>query len=231
VTRTYKIALVAIVAAAAVGGYWKFALAPKRAEVAALDQQVATAQAQLAQTQNLIVTYKGARDAYASNYATVVRLGKAVPADDDTRSLLVQLNAAADRSGVDFDTINVNGGGASSGGATAVTPGAINVGAFSAMPFNLSFSGDFGTLGNFFSRLERFVSLNGDQIAVSGRLLRVESIALQPGEDGWPALNAQIGASAYIVPDTKAVGDPATAAAPTSTTTDAAAPATGNDAR
>ena len=72
------------------------------------------------------------------------------------------------------------------------------------MPFSLSFSGDFATLGNFFSRLEHFVTLKGDEIAVSGRLLRVESIALTPGERGWPALTAQIGASSYIVPETAA---------------------------
>ena len=49
------------------------------------------------------------------------------------------------------------------------------------MPFTFSFTGDFATLGDFFSRLERFVSLKGDKITVSGRLLRVESISLQPG--------------------------------------------------
>ncbi len=46
------------------------------------------------------------------------------------------------------------------------------------MPFGLSFSGDFRTLGNFLSRLERFVSLKGENIAVSGRLMRVEKIQL-----------------------------------------------------
>jgi Tfp pilus assembly protein PilO len=231
VSRSYKTILVAMMALVAVGGYWKFALAPKRAEVASLDQEVASQQAQLAQTQTLIATYKGARDSYGTNYATVVRLGKAVPADDDTRSLLVQLNAAANRSAVDFDTINLNGSGGSSPDGTstaAVTPGAVNVGSFSAMPFALSFSGDFDRLGNFFSRLEHFVSLKGDQIEVSGRLLRVESIQLQPGDGGWPALTAAIGASAYLVPTTKALPDPATTAA---TTTTAAASTTGDDVR
>ena len=76
----------AVVAIVAVGGYWKLVAAPKRAEAAKLETEVATQQAQLAQTQALITTYGGARDDYETNYATVVRLGKAVPADDDTRS-------------------------------------------------------------------------------------------------------------------------------------------------
>jgi Tfp pilus assembly protein PilO len=215
VSRTYRILIVAVVALGAVGGYWKLVLAPKRAEVTELDAQVATQQAQLAQTQQLIATYQGARDAYKTNYDTVVRLGKAVPADDDTRSLVVQLDAAAKRSGVDFDTINVNGSGGGADDGVAVAPGAVSAGTFSAMPFSFSFSGEFSTLGNFFSRLERFVSVQNDKIAVNGRLLRVESISLKPGEGGWPALTAQVGASSYIVPEAT---DPAAASAASGST-------------
>ena len=41
VSRTFRILIVAVVAFGAVGGYWKLVLAPKRAQVAELDQQVA----------------------------------------------------------------------------------------------------------------------------------------------------------------------------------------------
>jgi hypothetical protein len=237
VSRTYQIILAAVVALAAVGGYWKLVLAPKRERIADLDQQVATQQAELAQTQQLIATYTGARDAYKVNYNTVLRLGKAVPADDDARSLMVQLDTAAKRSGVDFDTVNVNAtGGSTSPDAAASTaapiPGTVNVGTFSAMPFNFTFSGQFATLGGFLSRLQRFVDIKGDQINVNGRLLRVESIKLQPGDGGWPALTAQIGASSYIVPETTAPaaaagGANSTVATPsTSTTTTSSSEAT-----
>ena len=218
-----RILIMGVVAVIAVGGYWKLVLAPKRAEAVALATKVATQQAQLAQTETLIVTYRGAREAYEANYATVVRLGKAVPGDDDTRSLVVQLDTAAKRSGVDFDAINLNGsGGGSAAGVAALAPGAINVGAFSAMPFSFSFTGDFDKLGNFFSRLERFVTLKGDSISVGGRLLRVESIALQPGPDGWPGLTAQVGASSYIVPKAAEVPPSTTTATPPATATTAA---------
>ena len=60
-SRTFRILIVAVVALGAVGGYWKLVLAPKRAQVAELDQKVAYQQAQLAQTQNLIATYQGAQ--------------------------------------------------------------------------------------------------------------------------------------------------------------------------
>jgi hypothetical protein len=232
VSRNYRILLVAVVAVLGVGGYWKLLLAPKRAQAAELEQQVATQRAQLAQTQSLIATYAGAKDAYKSNYATVLRLGKAVTTDDDTRSLVVQLDAAAKRSGVDFDTINLDGSGGGSSTASGATgakptaPGAINAGAFSAMPFTFAFTGDFTSLGNFFSRLENFVALDGDKIRVNGRLLRIETITLQPANDGWPGLAAQVGASSYIVPQAAATPAPSTTSTAPSTEAAPATPST-----
>jgi Tfp pilus assembly protein PilO len=223
VSRTYRILLVAVAAVIAVGGFWKFALAPKRAQAADLATKVATQEAQLAQTQGLIKTYQGAQSAYQSNYANVVRLGKAVPSDDDTRSLVVQLDAAAKRSGVDFDNIDVSSGDAAASATTTTTtasiPGAVNAGTYQAMPFSFSFTGDFHGLGNFLSRLERFVSLKGDTILVNGRLMRVDSISLQPADSGWPGLVAQFNASAFIVPQTAATASSPSTSASTSTST------------
>jgi hypothetical protein len=232
VNRSIRILLVAVLALGAVGGYWKLGLAPKRAEAQKLDQELATQEAQLAQTQGLIATYQGTQKDYKANYATMVRLGKALPTDDDTRSLMVQLDTSAKRSGIDFDTINLNAGsgaGASAGAATttAPTPGAINAGAYSAMPFSFGFVGTFETLGNFLSRLERFVSVDGDKINVSGRLLRVESVTLQPADKGWPGLSAKVGASSYIVPKTADAATPAPGTTTTTPTTTAASPSTG----
>jgi hypothetical protein len=229
VSRSIRILLVAVVAFAAVGGYWKLALAPKRVEAQKLDEKVAVQEAQLVQTQGLIATYEGAQKDYKNNYATLARLGKAVPTDDDTRSLLVQLDASAKRSGIDFDTINLNAtgsGAASTPGAVAGPPGSINAGAFSAMPFQFTFTGTFDTLGNFLSRLESFVSLDGDKIEVRGRLLRVESLKLEPDAKGWPGLQATVGASSYIVPETAEVATTGT----TPSTTTAAAPSAGTTA-
>ena len=237
-SRTYQILLAAVVAVIAVGGYWKLALAPKRAEAADLSNRVAVAQAQIAQQESLIKTYEGAKDAYKVNYDTVTRLGKAVPNDDDTRSLLVQLDTSAKRSGVAFDTLNINAGGTSSDPAStsadsSTIPGTISAGSFSSMPISLNFAGTFDTLGNFFSRLERFVTLKGDSIEVSGRLVRVENITLAPSEDGWPALSATIGAAAYVVPDagtdSAAAAGAQTSTSTTTTTTTAQAAGPNND--
>jgi len=231
VSRTYRALLVVIVAAVAVGGYWKFALAPKRQEAAALEQQVIEAQTQLGQTRATIASYRDAKGQYQANRATVVRLGKAVPADDDTRSLVVQLDAAAKRSGIDFDNVDISAGGpAAATAATSVTPGAVNLGSFSAMPFNFSFTGRYTNLQSFISRLERFVTVDGEKIDVNGRLLRVDGLSLHAASDGWPGLQADIAASSYLLPagaDQTAVA----AAASTPSTPTAATPSTGSDLR
>jgi len=210
VNRTYRTLIPVVLIAAAAGAYWMFLLAPKRKDAADLQQKVSIAQAQVTQTQQMIAGYEKSREQYKDNFQTLVRLGKAVPSDDDTRSLLVQLDATAKRAGVAFGNIDLL---SSAGGSVAtvtptpgtpVVPGAVNAGSFSQMPFSFTFTGDYATLSNFVGRVNRFVTLKGDQVEVNGRLLRIDSIALSTGPTGWPAIQAQIGASTYIVPETGA---------------------------
>ncbi len=119
-TRRNTMLLVAVAAIAAVGAYWMLVLSPKREEAVALDTQISTKQAALAQAEAEVASYEQARGSYKANYSLVARLGKAVPADDDMRSLMVQLNAVADKTKVDFRTINI-----SAQGAPAAGPGAV----------------------------------------------------------------------------------------------------------
>jgi Tfp pilus assembly protein PilO len=235
VSRTFRLLIGVVVIAAAAGGYWKLVLAPKRAEAAKLATEVTVTQAQLDQAKATLASYKQAKSQYRDNYAKIIRLGKAVPADDDTRSLVVQVDAAAKRSGIDFDNIDLLSGGgmipvgsnvATEQAATSLPPGAINGGSFAVMPFSLSFTGQFGTLSNFFSRLERFVTLDGDKIAVDGRLLRVERIQLKPIDDGWPSIQAQAAVTAYVVPPSSDPATGATPQGPTGTTTAPGGPST-----
>ncbi len=202
-SRTTQLLIGVLVIGAAAAAYWMLLLSPKREEATKLTTQVAVAQAQLAQSQATLADYEKAKQSYQTNYATLVGLGKAVPADDDTRSLLVQLDAAAKRSAVNFTNLDVMQAAATTPGATVATSasGAVNVGGFSTMPFSFAFDGQFGTLSSFLARLQRFVTLRGDKVEVNGRLVRIDNITLQPGEGGWPNLHAQIGAFTYVVPD------------------------------
>lgn len=221
--------LIAVLAAAAAGAaFWFLALAPKREEAAALQTKIAAKKAEVQVAEQTLASYRKAKDAYPEHYATVVRLGKAVPEDDDVRSLLVQIDAEAGGTNVDFRTVEV-GGSAAAGPATATTPaegavapppGAVSVGTagFSAMPFTFSFRGSFGNLSQFFARMERFVTLRNEKMNVTGRLLRLESIDLQVDQSGVPNIRAQIGASSYQVPETQGLTAGATPQGPAAAT-------------
>ena len=240
-TRTNKILLAVVAAAGALAAFYFLALGPKREEAAKLEADVAAKQTELEQARLTLVGYEKAKASYKRNYATLARLGKAVTVDDDVRSLIVQLESAADHSGVDFEKIELGTGlGGSTPTATGTPgkpgevatnpPGAVPVagGVLSAMPFNFTFTGGFFDLSNFFARLERFVTANNRRLDATGRLLRLESIAIQPGPTGFPHMVAQIGAATYVVPPVEGVpGAPAPDAAepagttPPTTTADA----------
>lgn len=215
-TRTNKMLLAVVAAVLAATAFYYFALAPKREQIATLEADIATKQAEVEQARAQLVGYEQARANYKANYSRLVRLGKAAPGDDDVQSLLVQLESAAGRTGVDFEKIELGSGSAAapaSGTAPATTPelasapGAVPVagGALSAMPFNFSFSGSFFELTTFFSKLEHFVTVNNERIDVTGRLLRLETLKIAPGAAGFPAMQAEIGAATYIVPPVEGV--------------------------
>jgi Tfp pilus assembly protein PilO len=217
VTRTNKILIAVVAAGLAVCAYYFLMLAPQRKEATDLEGQIATKQAEIAQAQQQLATYEAARKSYKGNYATLARLGKAVPADDDVRSLMVQIEASADGTGVDFQRIELGSGlaGADNGGAKdtpaegelASAPGAIPVagGVLSAMPFTFTFTGGYFDLQNFFAKLEHFVTLNNAKLDATGRLLRLETLSITPADSGYPDMQAQVGAATYIVPPVEAV--------------------------
>ena len=118
-SRRNTMLVVAVAAVAAVAAYWTLVLTPKREEASKLSKSIVTKQGELKAAEAQLATYELAKTGYKANYSLVARLGKAVPADDDVRSLMVQLNAAAAKSKVDFRTIQV---GAGSGAAAAPAP-------------------------------------------------------------------------------------------------------------
>jgi len=207
--KSNKILIAVIVAALATAAFWFLGLSPKREEAAQLQTEIAAKQTELEQAQASLTGYLKARDEYRANYTTFVRLGKALPADDDIRSLMVQLDSASARTNVDFAKLEV--GSASGGdssepvavtpGQLAPAPGTVQVGStgISAMPFTLQFKGRFFNLSNFFNDLDRFVSVHNEKVKATGRLLRVETITLHPSADGYPEMDADVGAASYLV--------------------------------
>lgn len=105
------------------GAFWMLVLGPRRHEAADLSQQVTAARAQLAEVSKATATSATAERAQASDAAQLALLGQAVPNDDQTASLLYQLQDAAGRAHVVFNSIQPSGAnGAPAGNATAAQP-------------------------------------------------------------------------------------------------------------
>lgn len=86
--------------------YWFLILGPQRGEVGRLDQQLSQVQSDRDAAVGKANQLQHSRTSYAKDYATVVRLGKAIPATLDMPSLLVQLESAAKGAHIDFAKIS-----------------------------------------------------------------------------------------------------------------------------
>jgi Tfp pilus assembly protein PilO len=102
VTARDRTVLIVVGFLAVLGGFWFLAISPKRKDSADVEQQVAAAQSRLDTAQASASSAEAAKAKYSTDYATVARLGKAVPVDDDMPSLVYQLEQTAKANKVDF---------------------------------------------------------------------------------------------------------------------------------
>jgi Tfp pilus assembly protein PilO len=242
VTRD-RIALSVLAAAAVVAGFWFAILAPKREDVRRMDAALTAQRQRLDHAQASASNARAARARYDADYSAVVMLGKAVPQQDGVPSLLYQIDASARDAKVDFSSITSDAGTAGSGTsatgaaatttpATGTTPaGATGAVAPTPMPLSFVFNGSFFDMEHMLERVHDFVRTSGSGVAVSGRLLTVDDIALQPASEGFPRVQATISASAYTMPaPTTPAGGTAAAAAGTATPASATAATTSTTA-
>lgn len=224
-TRDRLMLLVVAIAGIAAAG-WFLVLSPMRGEASDLAAQIETQRAARDQALAEVAVGLDARRDYARHYATVARLGAAVPEDDNVASLLVQVEQAADATGIDFRALRAGqGGGAAAPAAaaagtsqatTATLPPGASVGpaGFPTMPFGFTFEGDFFKLSDFVGRLERFLVVGQRRLAVGGRFMALDGIGLNAAPEGFPRIQASVAATAYLLPGSQGLTNGATAAGP-----------------
>jgi hypothetical protein len=241
-SRDRIVLMVIAVAVVAVGG-WMLVVSPKKKEVKTYEEQVATAQTQLSSAQSQLADAKAAQAQYATAYASVVNLGKAVPPSQEVASLVYELEAASNAHSVSFNSIvtgNGSGGpapapaaaaaataapatskGASTSPTAASAEATAAAAAFTQMPFTFVFDGGFFSLEHLFRGLTGFTTYDRNgTLQVSGRLLTVQSVKLTPeaGANGTTKLNGTVTATAYVLPAGQGLTAGATPSSPTGTT-------------
>jgi Tfp pilus assembly protein PilO len=97
--------LIAIVPIMVLVAYWFLLLAPKREEASTASTELTAQQERLDAAKAAAASAKSAKDDFSADYTQIVRLGKAIPAQVDMPSVLVQLDAAAAGTGIHFTKV------------------------------------------------------------------------------------------------------------------------------
>lgn len=235
-TARDRIVLTVLVTAAVLVVLWMAAVSPERKQAAQLASEVSTAQSALQSAESQVSSASAAQSQYQDAYAAIVGLGKAVPAGEEVPSLIYELARASGEKNVEFASITAGSGGTgSTSSAAAATPAAAG-GTFKQMPFTFVFNGTFTSLYNLFNELDGFAQrTTAGDVAVSGRLLTVQSVKLAPstsastvsGKSGSEQLSGTISATAYMLPAGQTLTGGATPSGPAGATTPASASSSG----
>jgi Tfp pilus assembly protein PilO len=229
------VAMVAIAVLAA--AFWMLLLSPKREEASKLGKKVEKLEASLSSHEAEVQQALAAQKQFPRNYEELVVLGKAVPSNDDTASLIVQLNRVARSAGVKFRALKLAaaaGGeeavavapeetaGSSAGAsptevAASILPLGASIGSagFAVMPYELTFDGEFFEIADFIEGLDSLVKTENGRVAVKGRLFTISGFSLEPAKDKpFPALEGSFTISTYLTPPSEGATAGATAAGP-----------------
>jgi hypothetical protein len=232
-TRRDRMIIIGLAAVALLVAPYLLVISPKREQASKLQNQINSVQRQVANVRSQAVSAEASRTTFAKSYTALVRLGEAVPTDDNTPSLIYELQSAANAAHVDFLSLTYNAGSGGSGsGASSSSPSAsqaataalppgatVGPGGFPIEPFTFTFQGNFFHLATFLGKLQRFVVMGDQQLAVSGRLMTLNAISLGPGSSGFPQITATISATTYLLPASQGLLNGATPAGPSSSST------------
>lgn len=221
-TTRDRLVLVGISALAVLAVAWLLLVSPARKQASKLGEEVTTAEAQLASAQSNAASAHAAQQRYAAAYSSVVNLGKAVPASEEVPALMYQIAQASNQKHVQFNSITTGGSAGGSTGSTAAasTPvaAAAATAGFTQMPFTFIFGGSFNDLYHLFNQLDAAtVQTSSGDLRVSGRLLTLQSVKLEPSNTegtGGGRLSGTITATAYVLPASQGLTAGASPVAP-----------------
>jgi Tfp pilus assembly protein PilO len=223
-----RMVVIGLIVVAVLGATWVLAVSPERKQATKLSAQVASAQSQLSSAESELASARTAEASYPAAYASIVSLGKAVPATEEVPSLIYQLAQATEQKNVEFASISAGAGSAGSSSASAgASATAAPAATFTAMPFTFVFNGSFFDLEHLFHRLDGFARRTAaGGVSASGRLLTIQSVKLTPTStatsNSGGLLSGTITASAYELPASQGLTGSATATSPTGAATPAA---------
>jgi hypothetical protein len=218
-TTRDRIVLMVVCALALPLALWFMAVAPERKQASKLDARIKAANTQLASAEGELASARNGQSRYSEAYASIVSLGKAVPATQEVPSLVYQLDQASNQKHVEFSSVVSSTSGSAAGSSSASAPAAAAPTVFTQMPFTFVFNGGFADLDHLFQQLNRFAERSpAGVLQISGRLLTVQGIKLERARDVKEADNGHLAgtitATAYVLPASQGLTAGATPAGP-----------------
>jgi Tfp pilus assembly protein PilO len=216
-----RLVLMGVVVLAILGAAWLMVVSPQRKKAKAAAAEVASAQSQLQSARSQLGTARSAQAKYNHSYATIVRLGKAVPTSQEVPSLIYELAQASKQKNVEFASIastdtkpaassSSSSSSSKSAGSSSASPSPSSSGSpataaagFQQMPFTFVFNGSYFGLEHMLHQLSGFATRRtSGALKVNGRLLTVKTVTLAPVSlQGHPnQLSATVTATAYSLP-------------------------------
>ena len=194
-----------------VAGYFLI-VSPQRGHASELATQIEATQKQVDDARALVAKAKNAQKV---KVADIFKLTKAMPDSPDEAGVLLDLNTVAERSGIKFESLDVDA--------------ATTVSSYQVIPLRLSFKGNFYALADFLFRLRNLVDVRRGALDSRGRLFAVDKVALDEGIDEFPTIQAQLTINAFVYGTGPTATAPVqtaggAAAAPTTTATTPATP-------
>ncbi len=235
-TTRDRLVLMTLVVLGLLAAGWLMEVSPERDKAASLDAKVGAAKAQLATAESQLAEAKGAQAQYGIAYASIVRLGQAVPADQQVPSLVYELDQASNGKKVEFNSITSSasgGGGGSLSSSSASAASAAASAGFTQMPFTFIFEGTYVDLYHLLNQVQGFTVQGGaGTIHVSGRLLTIQGASLELSTSGIEGvakspsakeseqskLKGTITATAYVLPSGQGLTGGATPTGPAGAT-------------
>jgi Tfp pilus assembly protein PilO len=204
---TIAIAVAVLVVIA--GAFWLLVIGPKRDKANELSAEVTAARAETASARSKVAAGLSAKRNFPHNYQQLVLLGKAVPADSGTASLLVQIDHLSEHAKTPFLGIELQEGTTEEGSTEGAVPAALSAlgssvgpAGLRAMPYELSFEGGYFDTASFIHAVNSLVTTENGRVHVNGRLLTFDRFEMAAGESSLNPkhLTVKFFTSAYTTP-------------------------------
>jgi hypothetical protein len=229
--KSTNTALAVVVVIAAAAAFWLLLLSPKRDKAGELSEQISIAKSSLATEKARAEKGLVAKKKFRHDYQQLLLLGKAVPAEAETASLLVQLNQLGRSGSTPFLAMAAETG-ASESEETSETgeplestvseepPLGSKVGpaGFRAMPMKVGYAGGYFALVELLKGIDGLVTTKQERAVVDGRLVRIDNFVLKPSDNtvGFNIVGGVIHVTSYTTPPSQGLTAGASLAGPAS---------------